>query len=82
MLDLRVVILVDPLNSEFFFAIIEDCKYELTGKCLEVSLLCILLEYFDISAWSEVIVAINEEVLCVSTEADDFTLLVIFALEQ
>ena len=78
-------VLVEPLNMElleFFLVIIEECKYELIGKYLEVSLLCILLECFDADVQTEVMVVINEEAACVSTEVDGFILLLIFELDQ
>ena len=78
-------VLVEPLNMElleFFLVIIEECKYELIGKYLEVSLLCILLECFDADVQTEVMAVINEEAACVSTEVDGFILLLIFELDQ
>ena len=78
-------VLVDPLSMElleFSLVIIADCKYELIGKCLEVSLLGILLEYFDTDVQIEVIAVLNGEAACVSTEADGFILLLIFELDE
>ena len=74
---LRFPILVDLLDTEVAevsLVIIEDCKYELNCECLEVSLLCILLEYFNEVVQREVIVAINAELACVSIKTDDVVL--------
>ena len=75
--SLRFPILTDLLDTEVaevFLVIIEDCKYELICECLAVSLLCILLEYFNEGVKREVIVVINAEVACVPTKIDDVVL--------
>ena len=75
--SLRFPILTDLLDTEVaevFLVIIEDCKYELICECLAVSLLCILLEYFNEGVKREVIVVINAEVACIPTKIDDVVL--------
>ena len=75
--SLRFPILTDLLDTEVaevFLVIIEDCKYELICECLAVSLLCILLEYFNEGVKREVIVVINAEVACIPTKIEDVVL--------
>ena len=90
-LVLKFLVLTDLLRSKLVvlsLIINEERKYEVNGGYFEVSFLCIILEYFDSVSAKEVKIVINEKanneeaVPFAPTDADDFILLLIFALDQ